>query len=111
MTFWIVFLESDDIITPDYLEEKVNVINNNPNVEFIFNDIETFGERAENCGYEEYFKFQKDVIRKLGNPADYFYALGKNNFVPTLFLQVLLDYSQSCYNCPIKSVALALAIL
>lgn len=80
---WLVFLESDDLITPDYLEEKVKVIKENPDIEFIFNDIETFGERAENCGYNEYFEMQKDVIRKLGNPADYFYALGKNNFVPT----------------------------
>ena len=78
---WLVFLESDDLITPDYLEEKVKVIRENPDIEFIFNDIETFGERAD--VYDEYFDMQKKVIKKLGNPADYFYALGKNNFVPT----------------------------
>lgn len=78
---WLVFLESDDLITPDYLEEKVKVIRENPDIGFIFNDIETFGERAG--VYDEYFDMQKKVIQKLGNPADYFYALGKNNFVPT----------------------------
>ena len=80
-TEWIAFLESDDLITPDYLQEKVNVIKENPDTEFIFNDIETFGERAE--VYDEYFKTQKEVINKLGNPADYFDVLGKNNYVPT----------------------------
>ncbi|MBR1753271.1 glycosyltransferase family 2 protein [bacterium] len=80
---WLAFLESDDIITPDYLQEKVNVIEKNPEINFIFNDIETFGDRASAHGYEEYFEKQKSLISKLGNPADYFDAMGENNFVPT----------------------------
>ena len=43
---WIVFLESDDTIEPNYLEEKFKVIENYPNVKFVFNDLNLFGERA-----------------------------------------------------------------
>ena len=35
---WIAFLESDDSIVPEYLEEKFKIINNNPSVNFIFNE-------------------------------------------------------------------------
>ena len=42
-TDWIVFLESDDTITPNYLEKKLKVIKENPEVKFIFNDVNLFG--------------------------------------------------------------------
>lgn len=41
---WITFLESDDEFVSTNLEEKVKIINSNPNIKFIFNDIEIFGD-------------------------------------------------------------------
>lgn len=37
---WIVFLESDDVITPDYLKKKVEIAQKYPDVVLIFNDCE-----------------------------------------------------------------------
>ena len=44
-TDWIIFLESDDTITPDYIEEKLKVIEQDPDIKFIFNDINMFGDK------------------------------------------------------------------
>jgi glycosyltransferase involved in cell wall biosynthesis len=41
---YIAFLESDDYWSENHLEEKVNVINNNPEVKFVFNPTELFGD-------------------------------------------------------------------
>lgn len=35
---WIVFLESDDLITSDYLAKKVQIIQKHKNINLIFND-------------------------------------------------------------------------
>ena len=34
---WIAFLESDDTISPDYLERKLDIIEKYPSIHFIFN--------------------------------------------------------------------------
>lgn len=41
---WIVFLESDDLITSDYLAKKVQIIQKHKNINLIFNDCEFFGD-------------------------------------------------------------------
>ena len=41
---WLVFLESDDTITPDYMEVKLDALSNHPELVFIFNDINMFGD-------------------------------------------------------------------
>ena len=41
---WIVFLESDDTICPDYLSKKFEIICKYPNVQFIFNSVCPFGD-------------------------------------------------------------------
>lgn len=42
---YIAFLESDDYWAENHLEEKINIINNNPDVKFIFNPTELFGDK------------------------------------------------------------------
>ena len=44
-TEWIVFIESDDIITPNYLEKKYEIIKKNKDVNYIFNQTELFGDK------------------------------------------------------------------
>lgn len=41
---WVVFLESDDTICPNYLSEKIKIANENPEVNLIFNNINFFGD-------------------------------------------------------------------
>ena len=43
---WIVFLESDDLINPDYITRKIQVIKNNNNISLVFNDCNFFGESS-----------------------------------------------------------------
>ena len=45
---WIAFLESDDYWRQDYLQEKINYINTNPESVIIINDIEIEGDRSHN---------------------------------------------------------------
>lgn len=60
---WIVFLESDDIITPEYLEKKLNIIENNAEVGFIFNDVEFFGDEKAINDFDGICKIQEEVLK------------------------------------------------
>lgn len=59
---WITFLESDDAYKPNYLEEKVKAIKNNPEVELIFNDVELFGDEKEVIGYDNYLTTRYNIL-------------------------------------------------
>ncbi|MCD7780214.1 MAG: glycosyltransferase, partial [Candidatus Gastranaerophilales bacterium] len=68
---WVVFLESDDSITPDYLEKKVKVIKNNPNVNFIINDVNMFGDLDKKNKLEKkYFKIIRKILKSTNQPVD-----------------------------------------
>ncbi len=99
---WIVFLESDDTITPDYLEEKIQVIQENPDVEFIFNAVNCFGEEEEITSMSKYFDEQKRAIKRHKNPDNYLKVFKKINIVPTFSCVMLrkelfngLDFNSS----------------
>ena len=84
---WIVFLESDDTITKEYLEEKIKVIENNEDTDLIFNDINLFGDEEKIKNFENgYFIKQKKQLKKIGHKQKII-KLFKNkkneNFIPT----------------------------
>ncbi len=81
---WIVFLESDDTITSDYLETKLEIIKQYPDVKFIFNDVNMFGDEDRIQHMEEvYFsKLYKD-LKKYSFPANVSQAFAKRDIVPT----------------------------
>ena len=79
---WIAFVESDDTITPDYLEKKVNVISKYNDVEFIFNDINMFGEENAISEYDRYFKKQKKLLGKIKFPSNFVKLFKRNNLNP-----------------------------
>ena len=60
---WIVFLESDDSITPDYLEKKVAVIKKHPDVKFIINDVNLIGDDADKQRLDKHFKIINKVLK------------------------------------------------
>ena len=99
---WIVFLESDDALEPSYLEEKIKIIQNEQNVNFIFNDYRAIGD--ESFGDEAHHKiFQRNMENRTGfsNYKNDFYC---DNPVPT-FSVVMLRKSllnNINYNTPIK---------
>ena len=79
---WIAFVESDDTITPDYLEKKVNIISKYNDVEFIFNDINMFGEQDAVSEYDRYFKKQKKLLGKMKFPSNFVKLFKHNNLNP-----------------------------
>ncbi len=60
---WLAFLESDDLWSENYLEEKVKLIEKYPDIKFIFNDVEMFGdeERIEEKNKE--YKVTYNILR------------------------------------------------
>lgn len=61
---WIAFLESDDVFEPNYLEEKVKVINANKDVGLIFNDVKLIGDERRFKEFDLYFKKRGDILAK-----------------------------------------------
>ncbi len=77
---WIIFVESDDTIAPDYIEEKIKAYNDNPNAVLIFNQIKPVGDekRVVKC-----IKHLDKVQNIIGNGKFDFYNLLQENIIPT----------------------------
>lgn len=67
---WVCFLESDDVLATNYLEEKINYINSSPSVNFIFNDIEFFGEEDLINGFDSYLELRNKNLKEKINYTD-----------------------------------------
>jgi len=81
---WIVFLESDDTITSDYLETKLEIIKQYPDVKFIFNDVNMFGDEDRIHGMKNlYFKKIYKELNKYSFPTNVSTAFAKRNIIPT----------------------------
>ncbi len=80
---YVAFCESDDSWTPDYLEEKIRIINRYPNVAIISNNIELIGEKSDEfVARERYINGVHDLLI----PGCNFLATWDNdmmNIVPT----------------------------
>lgn len=87
---WIVFLESDDSITPDYLEKKVAVIKKHPDVKFIINDVNLIGDDSAKQRLNRHFKIINKVLKNKHQPLDLSSCLMKRNYIVT-FSTVMLN--------------------
>lgn len=103
---WIAFLESDDKFMPEYLEEKVKIINRNSNVKFIFSDLETFG--SEKTSFDKslvYSSIKKKLISK--KPLmDLSLELLKQNLICTFsIVMVKKNLIEECnFNTPVNAL-------
>lgn len=101
---WVIFLESDDTIEPNYIKRKLEIISKYSDVDFIFNDVQLFGARDRAKEYEEYFtKVKKDLIDNY-YPANLFSCFKRYNHIST-FSAVMLKkglFDGVDFNCPIK---------
>lgn len=100
---WIVFLESDDLINPDYITRKIQVIKNNNNISLVFNDCNFFGEssRVNDFNTALYKTRLKNAKRKY--PANMFYNFYLSNKIFT-FSAVMAkrsDLLQLDYDTPV----------
>ena len=80
---YIAFLESDDIWTKNYLEEKIKIAKKYPNAALIFNSIEMFGDEDSMNEYENYFEFSKKILASIKFPKNIFNWMLFSNLVPT----------------------------
>lgn len=103
---WLVFLESDDTIVPEYLEEKLNIIKKYHQIDFIFNDLDMFGENKIIKYYEKYFIKQKKILAKNTNPSNLLKVSQKTtlNLIPTFSVVMVKKnlIKRLDFNTPIK---------
>ena len=104
---WVAFLESDDVWLPNSLEEKMYIVNNNPNINFIYSDIEMFGDVNEIERYNQIF--YKKVSKKLskGSPLkDLSPFFVYRNWIYTFSVVMCKkDLFNNCdFNSPLKTV-------
>jgi len=96
---WVAFLESDDVFMPNYLEEKVKIINSEKDAGLIFNDVEFFGDEEQIKIYDVYLEKRTKVLSsdKISY-VDWFQA----NFIPTFScVMVKKDLLLNCdFNSP-----------
>lgn len=98
---WIAFLESDDLFAPNYLEEKIKIINSDKTTGLIFNDVELFGDKDAVKGYTLYLKKRKKI---LSNCPIKYRDLFDINIIPTFScVMVRKDLLMSCdFNSPVQ---------
>lgn len=79
---WIAFLESDDYLAPNYLEEKYKFIEKYPEAKFVYNDVKLFGDETQIEKKSQYFLKLKKLWenKEFQNVFDNF---GFINVVPT----------------------------
>lgn len=61
---WIVFLESDDVLSPDYLAKKVEIAQKYNDINLIFNDCEFFGDEERVKAFEYSFEENSQLAAK-----------------------------------------------
>lgn len=103
---WIAFLESDDKFTPNSIEEKMNAIQENPNIDLLFTDLELFQDTEMISRFNKYFDyinsdfFDRSISQFINNfPV----LITKMNFIPTFSVVMLkksiienCDFSPTC---------------
>ena len=101
---YVVFLESDDFLSKEYIEKKINILQCNQEVGLIYNDIELIGERSTLTNTEEYLQKIRNYwlskrTHNIGNILHY------RNIVPTFScVMVKTDLLQRCsFDSPKKA--------
>lgn len=80
---WIVFLESDDLIAPDYMSKKVKIAEQNKDVNLIFNDCEFFGDDNRVRDFNIALNKTRTILSNRTYPRDMFYDFYLSNKIFT----------------------------
>lgn len=101
----VAFLESDDVLTPDSLSKRQRVFANNPLVQFLFNEIEPFGDKESIAEFDKYNKIRMEYINGAIFPRQITYWLLFDNIIPTfscvMFRRAIGD--EFDFNSPINA--------
>ena len=103
---WIAFLESDDIFTPNSLEEKAKAISTGADI--IYTDVEPFQDENQVKYYEDFFENIKTNIikcRESGFIENFDKIISQVNVVPTFSVVMLKKtLTETCDFNPICAV-------
>ena len=103
---WIVFLESDDLLEPSYLEKKVKIAEQYPDVGLIFNDVFLFGDKSRVEFSQKPFKKNHNKLISKTFPRNIFKELNTDNRILT-FSTVMVKKSillSEYFNTPIDKL-------
>ncbi|MBR1753717.1 glycosyltransferase [bacterium] len=103
---WIAFLESDDVLKPETLERRNSIIKSYPQVNFIFNDIELFGNDYYIRVFENNFNKIRKILDNTNFPCNVMKFLEKKNIVPTFScVSIKKDELSKCdFNSPVDAL-------
>lgn len=102
---WIAFLESDDIWACDYLEQKVSVIKENPDVKFIFNDVELFGDPNSIEKAKEFVEPIRQLLSSYSYPMNFLKIMNENKICTFSIVMFHKDVLKGLsFNCPVKPI-------
>jgi len=103
---WIIFLESDDTIREDYIEKKLEIIRQYPDIKFIYNDVNLFGDKEKIKEFNEYFQSVAKDLEGVTFPANISKFLVKKNIIPTFSCVMLKKeiLEKVDFNSSIKSL-------
>ncbi len=82
-TEYVAFLESDDIWNKDNLLEKVQALQKYPNADFIFNDVECFGDEKAVEFLTLHHNKVREFLTETKDAGKIFEKMGFNNIVKT----------------------------
>lgn len=79
---WVAFLESDDLWREDYLEKKLNALQNASDCGILYNNVEFFDKNAQAAEK----KYSKILAKnnKMNFPRNIFYSFGYDNLILTM---------------------------
>lgn len=101
---WIAFLESDDVLHPDNLLKKIDVINKHPNVALIFNKVSFLDEHnTQNTFLKTKLEKIHKELTKRKFPREMFFDFGIKNQILT-FSCVMVETTKlknTDFNSPI----------
>ncbi len=80
---WIVFLESDDVLAPDYLAKKVEIAQKYNDINLIFNDCEFFGDEERVKAFEHALKKTRSLLQNQSYPKKMLYDFYHSNKIFT----------------------------
>lgn len=80
---WIVFLESDDVLAPDYLAKKVEIAQKYNDINLIFNDCEFFGDEERVKAFEQALKKTRSLLQNQSYPKKMLYDFYQSNKIFT----------------------------
>lgn len=104
---WVAFLEADDIWENNYLEEKFNVVKEKPNVEFIYSDLEMFGDKEQIEKNNRFFYNRLSSMAKSGNNEKDFSSLFVyRNWICTFSIVMCKKslFVNCNFNSPLKAI-------